>query len=312
MNDAFQACTDCSKSWHVERTLDSWYLKFSTWVSVGQCSLVTQAVTPGQKIVIPYGQFYDCLAEWFMTDAGRNEKKNIVFNEDGKISAWRQYINPIDAKESIFIDGPQYLRDMDMLQKRFGLEDTFTMSGDMLLYEQFVVIVKESIILCSCSLVAIFLVTCLISGSLTVGILVFFSVALIDLFIFAMIPMWDLTYNNIVMIQVVISLGLSTIFSINISIAYLHAHTLNHMPKVQHRDWKTRVALGRISTSVLHGSLATLSAVVLVGIYAHNSYFFEVFFKLWLVIISFGTANSFLLIPTMLSMFGPLPNLAKL
>ena len=136
--------------------------------------------------------------------------------------------------------------------------------------------------------------------------------ALIDLFILAMIPMWDLTFNNIVMIQLVISLGLSTIFSINISIGYLRAPTLRGMPKNQHREWKTRVGLGTISTSVLHGSLATLIAVILVGIYARHSYFFEVFFKLWLVIISFGTANSFILIPILLSFVGPLPDLNRI
>ena len=106
---------------------------------------MTQAVTPGQKIVIPSAQFYDCLDEWFLTDSGRNEKKNINFDDNGEIESWRQYIDPIEIKTNIFIDGPQYLQDMNLLAKRHGIPDTFTQSEDMLLYEQFVVLINETV-----------------------------------------------------------------------------------------------------------------------------------------------------------------------
>ena len=72
------------------------------------------------------------------------------------------------------------------------------------------------------------------------------------------------------------------------------------------------MALSRIGASVLHGSIATLLAVAIVGIFARQSYFFVVFFKMWLGIVVTGMANAFLLTPILLSLFGPTPDFDSL
>ena len=72
LNSALQECKGCEQPWHQNFSLESWYAEFANWVSIGDCSVVTPAVIPGQKIVVPSGQFYDCLTEWFTTDQGRN------------------------------------------------------------------------------------------------------------------------------------------------------------------------------------------------------------------------------------------------
>ena len=45
--------------------------------------------------------------------------------------------------------------------------------------------------------------------------------------------------------------------------------------------------------------------------FAGHSYFFVVFFKIWLGIVGFGMANAFLLIPILLSYFGPTPDFVE-
>lgn len=136
----------------------------------------------------------------------------------------------------------------------------------------------------------------------------FFSVATVDLILIALIPLWDLTFNNIVLIHLVTSLGLSVLFSVKISIAFLRVEVpeLEDLSKKEQRIWKTRLALGRIGTSVLHAIITILLAVSIVGIFARNSYFFEVFYKLWLGIVVMGTVNAFVSIPILLSFIGPL------
>ena len=57
----------------------------------------------------------------------------------------------------------------------------------------------------------------------------------------------------------------------------------------------------------MHGSLASLLAVLIVGL-SRESYFFVVFFKLWIGIVAFGTVNAFILIPIALSFLGPTPD----
>ena len=155
---------------------------------------------------------------------------------------------------------------MRWLEGRFGIRDTFTSSTDMMVYEKFVVLIQETIISCTSSLVALFLVTFSITASRRTSIFAFLSVALIDLFLLALIPLVDLTFNYIVLIHLIISLGISMVFSVNISTYYLRVTTSPGLSKSEQRRWKVRVALGHISTSMLHSSMATLLAVGLVGL----------------------------------------------
>lgn len=175
----------------------------------------------------------------------------------------------------------------------------------MLTYEQFVVIIRETIVSSACSIFAVFLVVIIKSGSLFLGALVVFSVLLTDLFLVALVNLWGLTFNNIVVVHLVASLGLSVLYSVHITHTFLLVEAPRDMTAKKHRVWSSRVALSRIGSSVLHGSVATFIAVGTVGIFANRSYFFKVFYKLWLGIVVFGMANAFILIPILLSFFGP-------
>ena len=64
------------------------------------------------------------------------------------------------------------------------------------------------------------------------------------------------------------------------------------------------MALSIAGNSVLHGSIVAILAVLIVG-FTKNSYFFVIFFELWLGIVVFATANAFILIPIILSFCGP-------
>ena len=140
------------------------------------------------------------------------------------------------------------------------------------------------------------------------AVLVIFSVLLVDLILIAILPLWDLSFNNIVVVHLVASLGLSVLYSVHISLSFHLVEAPRDMPKPKQRVWKARVGLSRIGSSVLHGSIATLLAVTIVGIFAQRSYIFIVFFKLWLGIVLVGMANAFILIPIVLSFVGPTPD----
>ena len=158
------------------------------------------------------------------------------------------------------------------------------------------------------SVVAVFFVVLLITGSRRVSTMAIFSVLLVDLFVIALIPISGLTFNNIVVVHLIASLGLSVLYTVHISYTFLIVGAPPEICTSKQRTYKARVALSRIGSSVLHGSITTLIGVAVVGIFAGNSYFFEVFFKMWLGIVGFGMANAFLLIPILLSYFGPTPN----
>lgn len=62
-----------------------------------------------------------------------------------------------------------------------------------------------------------------------------------------------------------------------------------------------------MGSSVIHGGVSTFIAILVIS--AAKSYIFEVFFKMWFGIIIFGMANGFILIPIILSLVGPLPDI---
>jgi len=204
----------------MKHSLDSWYAYFSNWVSIGSCSVVTASIVPGQKIVLPEAQFYDCLQEWFLTDFGRNKKNDIVM-EDGKISGWREYVTPIKT-ENLYEDGRTYLTDMRRVLGQYGIEKTYAYSKDLLTMEMFVVLVKETVISCASSIAAIFCIVMLITCSLRISLLVLLCVVQTDYFLCAMLPLFDLTFNNVVAIYLLTSLGLSVLYAMQFSHKFLN------------------------------------------------------------------------------------------
>ena len=193
---------------------------------------------------------------------------------------------------------------MTAITSDYGVGDTYAYSDQMLNFEQYVVFVSETILSISLSICAVFFVVLFITGSLPITILVVCAVALVDLFLLGLIHFWDLTMNNIILIQLVIGLGLAVDYSAHIAHTYLvvkpHKSCITNNDK---RMYKARVAVSQMGSSVIHGGISTFLAIIVLG--AAKSYIFVVFFKLWFGIIVFGMSNGFILLPIILSFVGP-------
>lgn len=200
------------------------------------------------------------------------------------------------------------MRDLDVIARRFGFPNTFFYSTDMLTFQMMVGILKETLVSSACSVLAIFLVVTLVTGSFAIGALTVLSVLMVDLFLCATIATWGLSFNNIIVVHLVASLGISVLYTTHIAHKFLLLDAPVHLEKKKQRSWKARMALSRIGSSVLHGGVAILLAVCIVGLLARRSYFFDVFYKMWLVIAIAGMGNAFFLIPNILSFIGPVPN----
>jgi len=87
--------------------------------------------------------------------------------------------------------------------------------------EMFRVIVKEAVISCVSSFFAVFLVVLIITGSFWICALVLACILLVDLFLVAVISLWNLTFNNILIIHLVAGVGLSVLYSLQIAHTFL-------------------------------------------------------------------------------------------
>lgn len=82
----------------------------------------------------------------------------------------------------------------------YGLPGTFIYCGAYLSYEQYFSFVEETIYSSAMSFLAVVLVILFITTSLTATILVAICVALVDLFLLALLFYWGLTFNTIVVL----------------------------------------------------------------------------------------------------------------
>jgi len=134
-------------------------------------------------------------------------------SEANKIIGWRQFVTPEKIKD-LYNDGPLYLKDMNRLDAQWAIDKTYSWSEDMLNLEMFRVIVNEAVISCVSSFFAVFLVVLIITGSLWICSLVLACIILVDLFLVAIISIWNLTFNNILVIHLVAGVGLSVLYSL--------------------------------------------------------------------------------------------------
>ena len=136
------------------------------------------------------------------------------------IIGFKELIQPISIT-AISTDGPQYLDDIRDIFDKYGIGDTYAYSETILDYEQYVVFLRELCLSLGLSIMAVFLVVLFITGSLPVTVLVVLAVILVDLFLLGLIHYWDLTMNNIIVVNLVIGLGLSVDYSAHIAHTYL-------------------------------------------------------------------------------------------
>lgn len=195
---------------------------------------------------------------------------------------------------------------MKNVQDNYGFDDTYSYSLYLLDYEQYVVLVRETVTSVSLSLAAVFLVVIFVTGSLPVTILVVIAVVLVDVFLLGLVHFWDLTMNSIVTVILVIGLGLAVDYSAHIAHTYLVVEAPQDMTKMEQRKYKASVAISSMGSSVFHGGFSTFLAVL--SLANAQSYIFVVWFRMFFGIIVFGMANGFILLPVILSFVGPTPD----
>lgn len=134
--------------------------------------------------------------------------------------------------------------------------------------------------------------------------------ALVDLFLLAEMTVWNVEYNNVSGINIVLAIGLAVDYSAHIAAAFLQfQEPMCHedgtkLTDFERRVCKTKGALETMGTSVFHGAMSSFLAVVSLT-YA-RSYIFETFFKMMFGIVLFGLSNGFILLPVLLALTGPL------
>ena len=108
-------------------------------------------------------------------------------------------------------------------------------------YEQYTVLLQEFSITVIFSVISVLTVILIISSNFLITFLVAMCICVTDILLMGLVYYWHLTFNPMVNLQIVLSIGTSVDFSAHIAYAYLVEHVPEKYEKILDTPSKIRV-----------------------------------------------------------------------
>eukprot|EP00903_Cladosiphon_okamuranus_P015713 g14505.t1 len=271
---------------------DSWLTSFVEWAGASTAYSANVGTSGGYPVYDDPATFYTALSEF--TEDGENARflSDLVFNDDGTILISQTDMYLVDLTDTDKnVDALKGSR--DVVEQSALDPKPFAFSGVFVFAEQFVVIYDELLTSFGLALVAVLALSLFVLGKVAVVLLVCVTVLIIDVELLGFVYHWGLDVNSITVIELIMAVGLVVDYMVHIVHYFLHQDP--NIPK----DDRIAMALGEIGPSVLVGAMTTFLGIMPLA-FASNT-IFRVFFKMFLVIISFGFFHGVVFIPVMLS-----------
>jgi hypothetical protein len=270
----------------VDRPVSNWYTEF-----VADAGRSTRSKVSESAFVSEAKAFVD-------SSAGARFAKDLVFAEDstGAVSGIRATRAMYLAKETS--SGEE---DIALTKSIRGCVDdkplnAFAFFYGFLFFDGLDVVDTETIqnvvIACAC----VFVVNAIMLADFFAAFLVLLMIGLVDVCILGYMGHWQLDFNSVTAINLVLAVGLAVDYSAHITHSFL-------VSKGSGLD-RAKEAVDHIGASVFNGAFSTFLAIMPLGL--SKSYVFQVFFKMWFMIILFGVWFGIVVLPIVLKLASPL------
>ncbi|CAL8113391.1 unnamed protein product [Orchesella dallaii] len=239
-------------------------------------------------------QFLKTLTEEYI-DSSSFYYDDIKFNENNtKIVASRFVIQSVNISDS------NKERDMaDTLRaiakNQTGLNVT-VFHPFFVFFDQFLLIRQTSI---NCVAIAAFImmgVSLIFIPNPLCSLWVAFSIVSIEAGVVGFMSLWNVNLDAISMMNLIMCIGFSVDFSAHISYAYIAA-------KVDTPEERVKQCLYSLGLPIVQGAISTILGVI--ALLVAPSYIFITFFKVIFLVIFIAAMHGLLLLPVLLSLFGP-------
>ena len=197
------------------------------------------------------------------------------------------------------------MADLRKMIDEYSIPDTYIVSQDFIEFDVYNDLGNEMRSILTIAFVGITLVILFITLSFTSTIIILFVVGLVNIYMTGLCYFWGLTNNNLLVINLALTMGLMIDYSTHIAYRYLKTQPPpSCISNREKREYKVAIALSKMSTSVFHSGFTTFLAIsVLISV---ELYTLRFFWKTWTIIILFALLNSMVLQPIILSFIGPI------
>ncbi|KAL4113456.1 hypothetical protein QTP88_017073 [Uroleucon formosanum] len=219
---------------------------------------------------------------------------DVKFNDDGtKIVASRFMIQAVNISDG------NMEKDMVRELRKIAHESPLNVSvfhPYFVFFDQFELVRPTSIQSMVVGGATMMLISFLFIPNVLCSLWVAFSIVSIELGVVGYMALWGVNLDTISMVNLIMCIGFSVDFTAHICYAYMSSGAMRPADRV-------RESLYALGLPIMQGAISTVlgvSALILAG-----SYIFMVFFKMIFLVIVFGALHGMILLPVLLSLFGP-------
>jgi Niemann-Pick C1 protein len=186
--------------------------------------------------------------------------------------------------------------------------DVFPYSKFYIFFDQYISIVRLSAMLLSSALAMILILTSVLLGSISTGVVVTVTVAMTLIDIIGAMAVANVSLNAVSLVNLIISVGISLEFCAHIARAFSFPSTtvMERAPrhKFRGKDARAWTALVNVGASVFSGITITKLLGVTVLAFTSSKIFEIYYFRVWVALVLFAATHALIFLPVALSIFG--------